>query len=118
VVKFGTQRNPELKTTTENPGIDIETNPKTPVRTVLNGIVTTITFIRGYGTTIIIDHGGGYYTVYTHVTDLQVHEDGEVKTMDIIAYTGDKDVVNGTKLHFEIWGNQQKLNPEEWLVKN
>jgi len=118
VVKFGTHRNPELKTTTDNPGIDIETSPKTPVRAVLNGIVTTITFIRGYGTTIIIDHGGGYYTVYTHVTDLQVHEDGEVKTMDVIAYMGDKDAINGSRLHFEIWGNSQKLNPEDWLVKN
>jgi septal ring factor EnvC (AmiA/AmiB activator) len=117
VTKFGSQRNAVLKTTTENPGIDIEGTPRSPVRAVLNGIVTTITFIRGYGTTIIIDHGGGYYTVYTHVTDLQIHEDGEVKSRDIIAYTGDADAINGSKLHFEIWGNQKKLNPEHWLIK-
>ena len=117
VTKFGSQRNAELKTTTENPGIDIEGTPRSPVRAVLNGIVTTITFIRGYGTTIIIDHGGGFYTVYTHVTDLQIHEDGEVKSRDIIAYTGDADAINGSKLHFEIWGNQKKLNPEHWLIK-
>ena len=107
----------ELKTTTDSPGIDIEGTPKAPVRAVLNGIVTTITYIRGYGTTIIIDHGGGFYTVYTHVTDLQVHEDGEVKSRDIIAYTGDAGAINGSKLHFEIWGNQKKLNPEHWLIK-
>ena len=117
VAKFGSQRNAELKTTTENPGIDIAGTPKSPVRVVLNGIVTTITFIRGYGTTIIIDHGDGYYTVYTHVTDLQIHEDGEVKSRDIIAYTGEYDAINGSKLHFEIWGNQEKLNPEHWLIK-
>jgi septal ring factor EnvC (AmiA/AmiB activator) len=117
VTKFGSQRNAVLKTTTENPGIDIEGTPRSPVRAVLNGIVTTITFIRGYGTTIIIDHGGGFYTVYTHVTDLQIHEDGEVKSRDIIAYTGDADAINGSKLHFEIWGNQKKLNPEHWLIK-
>jgi len=110
VTKFGSHRNVELKTTTDNPG-------RSPVRTVLNGIVTTITFIRGYGTTIIIDHGGGFYTVYTHVTDLQIHEDGEVKSRDIIAYTSDADAINGSKLHFEIWGNQQKLDPEQWLIK-
>ncbi len=117
VTKYGSQLNPELKTTTENPGIDIEGAPHAPVRAVLNGIVTTITYIRGYGTTIIIDHGDGFYTVYTHVTDLQIHEDGEVKSRDIIAYTGDVDAVNGSKLHFEIWGNQEKLNPEQWLIK-
>ena len=117
VTKFGSQWNAKLKTTTDSPGIDIEGTPRAPVRTVLNGIVTTITFIRGYGTTIIIDHGGGFYTVYTHVTDLQIHEDGEVKSRDIIAYTGDADAINGSKLHFEIWGNQQKLDPEKWLIK-
>ncbi|MBU0528641.1 peptidoglycan DD-metalloendopeptidase family protein [bacterium] len=117
VTKFGSQWNAKLKTRTDNPGIDIEGTPRVPVRAVLNGIVTTITFIRGYGTTIIIDHGGGFYTVYTHVTDLQIHEDGEVKSRDIIAYTGDSDSVNGLKLHFEIWGNQQKLDPEQWLIK-
>ena len=117
VTKFGSHRNVELKTTTDNPGIDIEGIPRSPVRTVLNGIVTTITFIRGYGTTIIIDHGGGFYTVYTHVTDLQIHEDGGVKSRDIIAYTSDADAINGSILHFEIWGNQQKLDPEQWLIK-
>ncbi|MEE8341435.1 MAG: peptidoglycan DD-metalloendopeptidase family protein [Candidatus Neomarinimicrobiota bacterium] len=117
VIKFGSQWNAKLKTTTDSPGIDIEGTPRAPVRAVLNGIVTTITYIRGYGTTIIIDHGGGYYTVYTHVTDLQIHEDGEVKSRDIIAYTGEADAINGSKLHFEIWGNQQKLDPEQWLSR-
>lgn len=117
VKKFGNQWNSQLKTTTEYPGIDIEGKPKSPVRAVFNGIVTTITFIRGYGTTIIIDHGGGYYTVYTHVIDLQIHEDGEVKSRDVIAYVGESNSVNGSKLHFEIWGNQQKLDPQEWLIK-
>ena len=117
VTRFGDQRNQQLNTTTNNPGIDIEGTAKAPVRAVFNGIVTTITYIRGYGTTIIIDHGGGYYTVYTHVTDLQIHEDGEVRSQDIIAYLGDKNSVNGSKLHFEIWGNSQKLDPQLWLEK-
>ena len=117
VTNFGSQWNAKLKTTTDSPGIDIEGTPRAPVRAVLNGIVTTITFIRGYGTTIIIDHGGGFYTVYTHVTDLQIHEDGEVKSRDIIAFTGDADAINGSKLHFEIWGNQKKLDPEKWLIR-
>lgn len=117
VTKFGDQRNQQLNTTTNNPGIDIEGYAKAPVKAVFNGIVTTITYIRGYGTTIIIDHGGGYYTVYTHVTDLQIHEDGEVRSQDIIAYLGDDNAVNGSKLHFEIWGNSQKLDPQLWLEK-
>jgi len=115
VERFGQQRNEELKTTTDNPGIDIQGESGSPIRAVLNGIVTTITFIRGYGTTIIIDHGGGYYTVYSHVTDLQTHVDSEVRGGDVIAYMGEADSVSGAKLHFEIWGQNQKLNPEQWL---
>ena len=84
ITKFGRQWNPKLKTTTENPGIDIKGQPGSSIRTILGGVVTTITYIRGYGTTIIIDHGGGFYTVYSHVTNIQTTVDSEVKNGDII----------------------------------
>ena len=115
--KFGRQWNPRLKTTTENPGIDIKGKPGSPIRTVMSGVVTTITYIRGYGTTIIIDHGGGFYTVYSHVTNIQTHVDSEIRTKDVIAYMGDSGSISGSKLHFEIWGKGQKLDPEQWLMK-
>ena len=117
ITKFGRQWNPQLKTTTENPGIDIKGKPGSPIRTVLGGVVTTITYIRGYGTTIIIDHGGGFYTVYSHVANIQTNVDSQVRNGDVIAYMGDSGSINGSKLHFEIWGKGQKLNPEEWLIK-
>jgi len=117
ITKFGRQWNPKLKTTTENPGIDIKGKPGSPIRPVMNGVVTTITYIRGYGTTIIIDHGSGFYSVYSHVTNIQTHVDSEVRTGDVIAYMGDSGSINGSKLHFEIWGKGQKLDPEKWLAK-
>ena len=117
ISKFGRQWNPKLKTTTENPGIDIKGKPGSSIRTVLGGVVTTITYIRGYGTTIIVDHGGGFYTVYSHVTNIQTNVDSEVRSGDVIAYMGDSGSVNGSKLHFEVWGKGQKLDPEKWLIK-
>ncbi len=117
VTKFGRQWNPKLKTTTENPGIDIKGKPGSEIRTVLGGVVTTITFIRGFGTTIIIDHGSGFYTVYSHVTNVETNEDSEVRGGDVIAYMGDSGSINGSQLHFEIWGQGKKLNPENWLAK-
>ena len=117
ISKFGKQWNSRLKTTTDNPGIDIKGQPGSPIRSTMSGIVTTITYIRGYGTTVIIDHGGGFYTVYSHVTNIQTQVDSEVKSGDVIAYMGDSGSVNGSKLHFEIWGKGQKLDPEKWLIK-
>ncbi|MBL7046150.1 MAG: peptidoglycan DD-metalloendopeptidase family protein [Candidatus Marinimicrobia bacterium] len=118
ISRFGRHRNPTLKTVTENPGIDIRGKSGVEVRAVFDGIVTTITYIRGYGNTIIIDHGGGYYTVYTHIMDVEVDEGGYVKALDTIARVGDSGSLDGAKLHFEIWGNKQKLNPELWLRKS
>ncbi len=117
ITKFGRQWNPKLKTTTENPGIDIKGKPGSQVRSVLGGVVTTITFIRGFGTTIIIDHGGGFYTVYSHVTNVETNEDSQVRSGDVIAYMGDSGSINGSQLHFEIWGQGKKLNPEYWLSR-
>ena len=117
VLKFGKQWNSKLKTTTDNPGIDIKGQPGSPIRCTMSGVVTTVTYIRGYGTTIIIDHGGGFYTVYSHVTNIQTNVDSEVRSGDVIAYMGDSGSINGSKLHFEIWGKGQKLDPEKWLIK-
>ena len=117
VKRFGRSWNAVRKTTTENPGIDIKGRPGSPVRSIIGGIVTTITYIRGYGTTLIIDHGGGFYTVYSHITNVEANEGAEVQAGDVIAYMGDAGSIEGSKLHFEIWGNGQKLNPEKWLMK-
>ena len=117
ISKFGKQWNSRLKTTTDNPGIDIKGQPGSSIRSTLSGVVTTITYIRGYGTTVIIDHGGGFYTVYSHVTNIQTQVDSEVRSGDVIAYMGDSGSINGAKLHFEVWGRGQKLDPEKWLIK-
>lgn len=117
VSKFGRIWNPDLKTTTNNTGIDIKGKPGTPVSAIMGGIVTTITFIRGYGNIIIIDHGGDFFTIYSHVTNIQTNVDSEVRSGDVIAYMGDSGSINGSKLHFEIWGQDQKLDPEKWMVK-
>ncbi len=117
ISKFGMQKHPTLKTITENSGIDIKVSMGTPVRAVLDGVVTTITYIRGFGNTIIIDHGSGFYTVYSHIENVTVFEKEYITRDTIIAEVGDSGTLGGALLHFEIWSNRTKLNPEEWLAK-
>ncbi|HKK68813.1 MAG TPA: peptidoglycan DD-metalloendopeptidase family protein, partial [Bacteroidales bacterium] len=117
VSRFGRHRHPKLKTITENSGIDIKARKGVPVIAVADGYITTITYIRGYGRTIIIDHGDNYYSVYTHVDNVNVRQDQYVAKHAKIAEIGDSDSFDGTLLHFEIWNKNKKLNPEDWLQK-
>ena len=111
IKKFGPQWNPRLNTTLDNPGIDISSRANLPVKSVFDGYISTITFIAGYGTTVIIDHNNSYYTVFTHLENLLISENMNVKEGQNIGY-----VSNDNIIHFEIWGNNQKLNPEKWLA--
>ena len=113
--KFGISKNPETGVVIENVGIDIKAKSGTPVKSVLDGVVSTITYIRGYGNLIIIDHGGGFSTVYAQIDDISVHENEYVQKGSTIATVVNPKNNNPEILHFEVWGNQQKLNPQIWL---
>ena len=59
----------------------------------------------------------GFTQSIAHVTNIQTNVDSQVRNGDVIAYMGDSGSINGSKLHFEIWGKGQKLDPEKWLRK-
>ena len=82
----------------------------------MDGVVSTIAYIRGHGNIIIIDHGDGFNTVYANIENITIKENDYVQTGNIIAEVSQKNSTNNT-LHFEIWGNQKKINPETWLGK-
>ncbi len=117
IARFGPQRNPLLNTVTENPGIDIRTPPDAVVKSVLDGLVTTITYLRGYRTTVIIDHGKGLYTVYALVEEVEVIEGQYVDQGQVIARVGANGGLDDSRLHFELWLNQQKMDPVSWLIQ-
>ncbi len=115
--KFGIIRNPNTGTVTENVGVDIRAKSGTQVQSVLDGVVSTITYIRGHGNIIIIDHGGGFSTVYAHIDNITVHENEYLQMGNAIASVAIPKDNTMAKLHFEVWGNQKKLNPEHWLIR-
>ena len=115
--RFGTTRNPDSGVLIENVGIDIRANSGTAVKSVLDGVVSTITYIRGHGNIIIIDHGGGFSTVYAQIDNITVHENDYVQMGKTIASISIPEDEMFAKLHFEVWGNQKKQNPENWLIR-
>jgi septal ring factor EnvC (AmiA/AmiB activator) len=117
ITHFGRYKHPKWKTVTlENIGIDIQAEFGQEVRATAKGIVTAITWQRGRGNIVIINHLGGYFTVYTHLSQIFVQVDEAVETGQVIGDVGDSGSLSGPMLHFEIWKNNQVLNPEEWLI--
>lgn len=113
--RFGNQTNPVLKTVTQNTGIDISVKVGTDVVAVAEGEVSILSFIPGYGNIMILNHYNGYRTVYAHLSEIQVVESQKVGAGDVIGKSGDS--IAGSLLHFEIWKEREKMNPELWLTK-
>jgi septal ring factor EnvC (AmiA/AmiB activator) len=118
VSKYGKQYDPVSKTSINNSGIGIHSKVGTPVKCVFRGVVRMITYMSGYGNTVIIDHGNGYYSVYSHLSEIYVGKNDVVDMNQIIAQVGDSGSLAGSKLHFEIYGGNKSYNPLTWLRKS
>ena len=116
ISKYGNVRNPDLGTITENVGIDIKAPSGTKIQSVLDGVISTITYIRGHGNIVIIDHGAGFSTVYAHIEKIIVNENQYIEMGEHFAVVATPQKGETAKLHFEVWGNQKKLNPQKWLA--
>jgi septal ring factor EnvC (AmiA/AmiB activator) len=113
--KFGKYKNPRLKTVLLNNGIDIQANKGTEVHCVFSGAVSLITYMSGFGNTVIIDHNNGYYTVYAHFDEVFVKKFQIVDAGTVIGTVGDSGSLEGARLHFEIYGGNKPQNPLYWL---
>jgi murein hydrolase activator len=113
VAHFGNQRHPTLKTITQNIGVDIAVKPGSEVRSVASGEVATIWWLPSFGNLIIVHHYGGYRTIYSHLAEILVAEGQKVTEGEMLGVSGES--IDGPRLHFEIWKDREKLNPEHWL---
>jgi septal ring factor EnvC (AmiA/AmiB activator) len=113
VAKFGNHVHPRLKTVTMNTGIDIQVKAGSSVTSVADGEVSTVLWYPSYGNLLILNHGNGYRTVYTHLAEISVVEGDRVKEGEQIGTSGES--IDGPRLHFELWKDREKQNPEHWL---
>ena len=115
---FGIHQHPVLKTVQiRNNGINIATEAGAKVRAVFNGEVSRVFGITGGNTAVIIRHGK-YLTVYSNLREVTVKKGDKVKTkQDIGTVFTDSEDGNKSILKFQIWRENQKLDPEDWIVK-
>ncbi|MHC2993095.1 peptidase m23 [Pontibacter sp. HJ8] len=112
--KFGRHNHPVLKgVVIENRGIDIQTSQGEPARAIFEGKVLTVASVPGMNNIVMVQHGE-YFAVYAKLRTVSVTEGQTVNAKDVIGtvYT---DANGTTELQFQIWKNNNNLNPEGWI---
>lgn len=99
-------------------GIDIAAKTGTPVRACANGRVVAAASTKAYGNTVLIDHGGGVYSMYHHNSRVYVKTGDLVSAGDIIAAVGSTGISTGPHLHWQINVFKVPVNPNEFLAPN
>lgn len=114
---FGERKDPRYGITFYNPGIDIACPVGTPVYAAADGVVILASTIRGYGKTVIIDHGNDLITVYAHLGEIRVRTGESVKGGEVIALSGDSGLVERPVVHFEVrvGTSAREEDPLLWL---
>jgi len=115
--KFGLNPHPVFKGVTEtNDGISIQTSKDAEVHVVFDGTVSKVALAPPPFLQVVLVQHGEYFTVYSKLSEVYVKAGQTVKAGQKLGkvYT-DKNGVS--EVHFMVWKNVQKLNPQEWLVK-
>lgn len=113
---FGYNPHPVMKNIMiPNDGIDIQTNQNATVKAVFDGIVKTVASVPGMNKVVILQHGD-YFTLYARLKEVNVKRGQQLSASDVVGsvYTDNNGV---SALQFQIWRNNEKLNPEPWLER-
>lgn len=116
VSRFGPHPLPDLPDVMfDNPGIDAVVSSGASALAVYPGTVTGVYVLPGFSTVVIVSHGE-YYTVYGNIGTPAVAKGQTVKQGQALGkLVADPDEGGRTTIHFEIYKNRDKLNPEAWI---
>ena len=119
IVHFGEQKHKDMKyVQTNSSGIDIQTKSGASARAIFKGTVSRVFSVQGTNFSIIVRHGN-YLSVYSNLEKVSVKAGQTVKIGDKLGTIySDPEQNNLTIMHFQIWKDLQKLDPELWLKKN
>ena len=112
--RFGRVVNPNNTTTRWN-GIGIAASAGTQVKSVSAGEVVLADVMGTYGNTVIVQHGGGDYSVYGSLSRIEVTKGSRVVKGQDIGTVGATDPSLPAHLHFEIRRGGPAVDPLEWL---
>lgn len=112
---FGSRESPTEGASSYHKGIDIAASTGSRVIAAASGKIVIATYSASAGNYIMISHGSGTYTVYMHMSSLNVSEGTEVSQGDTIGAVGSTGYSTGPHLHFGIRKNGSYVDPESYL---
>lgn len=101
---------------TKHFAVDIAVEMGTPVKSVADGTVIFAEWTADTGHVIIIEHTGGFISVYKHNTSLHKQQGDLVKSGEVIASAGNTgEFSTGPHLHFELWNEGYPVDPTNYI---
>jgi murein DD-endopeptidase MepM/ murein hydrolase activator NlpD len=95
-------------------GFDLSVTRQYPVEAANSGTVAFTGDLGIYGNTVILDHGLGLFTLYSHLSSIAVKDGDAVKSRDILGKTGETGLAAGDHLHYGVYLNGVAILPIEW----
>lgn len=101
---------------TKHFAVDIAVEMGTPVKSVADGTVIFAQWTADTGHVIIVEHSGGFISIYKHNTALHKEQGDLVKSGEVIASAGNTgELSTGPHLHFELWNEGYPVNPVNYI---
>lgn len=113
---FGSYTDPTLKTRLHHKGIDVRAKEGAAIRAVFDGKVAYAGWFTGYGKILILDHEGGFFTLYAHVSKLLKKVGDSVSAGERVGEVGDSGSLKGAYLYFELRQKGISQDPMPWFA--
>ena len=112
--RFGRRIHPITGVEKNHTGLDIGAGYGAAIVAADGGRVTLAGEKGGYGSTVMIDHGNGYVTLYGHMSSISVSVGQNVSKGETIGYVGSSGVSTGPHCHFEVFSGGSRIDPEQF----
>lgn len=112
---FGKHKHPEFNSYTFSKGLSISSVAGADIKVIYEGTVIFADYFKGFGNMVIVDHGGGYFSLYAHASRILKKVGAEVARHETVANVGDVDSTKGSILYFEIRHQGKPVDPVAWV---